>query len=150
MNNKLILLVLLFIGSTAATCSQKTRIPVKDFHPLKQKMDLKDFSTECQKFIKKELRPNWLLHSSQDCYYDNQPLWESVLANKECFKGKKRAQIQSIFGSPTEVVIFSGDQWDKYFLGKVCEKDYWYFSLQFHYDEKEVLKNIGQGQVGNH
>lgn len=143
-----ILIVLILLLFISATCSRETQVNAEGFKPLKEKMDLQDFSDDCQKFIKKELRPNWLLHTSEKCYFDNQELWESVLSQKECFIGKKKEQIQSIFGKPSNIFTLK-DTWEKYNMGKICEKNYQYFNLQFHYDENEVLKNIGQGQIRN-
>lgn len=147
---RIFLVLITLILCSSATCTKIKITDAKNFYPLKQKMNLYGFSDECKKFIKREIRPNWLLHTSEDCYYDNRQLWESILRNKECFIGRNKYITRSIFGSPNKSISSNTDIWEMYYMGKVCEKYYWYFNLQFHYDENKILKNIGQGQVSYH
>ena len=140
------LIVLIFLFGTSATCSRKTQANPEGFQPLTTKMNLGGFSTDCKSFIKSEIRQNWLLHTSQDCYYENRSFWESVITQKACFIGKSKEQIRSIFGKPSNTFKLK-QSWDIYYLGKRCEKNVPYFSLQFHYNEDEMLSNIANGQV---
>lgn len=141
-----ILIALILLLGTSFTCSRNTQADTEGFQPLKTKMNLNGFSNDCKTFIKKEIRPNWLLHSSKDCYYNNQPFWESVLSQKTCFTGKSKEQVQSIFGEPSNTFKLK-QSWDVYYMGKKCEKNAQYFNLQFHYDENEMLSNIAKGQI---
>lgn len=144
-----LLITLIFLFGISATCSRNSQANAKGFKPLRTKMDLKDFSVECRKFIKSEIRPKWLLHSSGECYYGNRISWQIIIYNKDCFIGRNKQQIQSIFGRPTDI-LSAKESWEKYYIGEECREEAQYFNLQFHYDENDVLKNIGQGQIIKH
>ena len=47
-----ILIVLILLLFISATCSRETQVNAEGFKPLKEKMDLQDFSDDCQKFIR--------------------------------------------------------------------------------------------------
>jgi hypothetical protein len=147
------LLIILFGLSIVAKPSSCNKKAVPDngdgFYHLDTKMNLKGFSKDCKHFIKGEVRQKWKLHESGECFYDDQPFWESVLGKQDCFIGKSKEQIESIFGSPHKINASTNHKSTncKYYMGKVCEKDYPYFNLQFLYDENNILVKIGQGQI---
>lgn len=139
-------IVLLFLLGISSTCSRYTQINPEGFQPLRTEMSLKKFSSSCKSFIKTEVRHKWLLHTSHDCYFNNQSFWENTIARKSCFVGKSKKQVRSIFGTPSDTFKLK-QSWDIYHMGEKCEKYFPYFSLQFHYNEEEVLKNIAIGQI---
>lgn len=147
MKNKITLICLLATLSISATCNRQSSIGNEGFYSLTTRMDLHGFDENCKRFLKKEVRPKWKLHSSGECFYDDQPFWESILTNKDCFIGKNRSQMRTIFGSPNDTFKLGGTVWEKYFMGKVCEKYYPYFTLQLIYNDEGVLTNIGRGQI---
>lgn len=147
MKSKMILVCIVAALSLSTNCNRKSNIGNDGFYPLDTKMNLKGFSKECRSFIKKEIRHKWKLHETEECFYDDQPFWESILENEDCFIGKERGQMLTIFGKPNDIYKLGGTVWEKYYMGKVCKDEYPYFTLQLIYNDEGVLTNMGRGQI---
>lgn len=145
MSIKTVGIILITLFCTKASCRKSTAENAEGFMPLQHKPDLRGFSSDCRKFIKKEMRSKWLLHSSGECYYETPNFRERVISNDACFLRKKRAQIHTVFGKPVKVFT-SGNIWESYYMGKECRSDYSYPNLQFQYNNEGVLLKISLGQ----
>lgn len=147
-------LVIFFFGlsifAKPSSCNRKA-VPENGngFYRLEAKMDLKGFSKDCKQFIKSEIRTKWKLHESGKCYFNDQLFRESVLGHKEWFMLKSRAQIQSIFGTPSRTHRSTSQKafYEIYNMSDSCSLNFPYFNLQFIYNDDDSLINIGQGQV---
>jgi hypothetical protein len=140
----------LSIVAKPSSCNKKAVPENGDgFYCLDTKMDLKGFSKDCKQFIIGEVRTKWKLHESGECYFNDQPFWESVLGHEECFMLKSRAQIQSIFGIPSRTHRSKSQKafYEIYSMGDSCSSNFPYFNLQFIYNDNDSLINIGQGQT---
>lgn len=146
------LLIFLFglsIVAKPSSCNKKAVPENGDgFYPLNTKMDLDGFSMDCKQFIKGEVRTKWKLHEGGECYFNDQPFWESVLGRQDCFIGKSKTQLESVFGTPSKMYPHKDTAiYGIYYMGDTCATNYPYWYLSFIYDKSEKLIKIGQDRI---